>query len=42
MEMPAQQMSNEWNEATMEEYNEYLDWLEEASGEQELPEDYKF
>lgn len=42
MEMPMIQMSENWDEAAVQEYNEYLDWLEEATGEQELPEDFKF
>lgn len=29
------------DEQFIEEYNEYLDWLEAAVGEQELPEDFK-
>lgn len=28
------------DEKFIEEYNEYLDWLEMISGEQELPEDF--
>ena len=31
-----------WDEASIQEYNEYLDQLEEYSGEQELPEDFTF
>lgn len=40
--IPMPQVSPEWDEATIQEYNEYLDWLEEATGEQELPEDFTF
>jgi hypothetical protein len=32
-------MQNDFNE---QEYNDYLDYLEQTMGEQELPEDYKF
>jgi hypothetical protein len=30
------------DEADCQEYNEYLDWLEATTGEQEMPEDFSY
>jgi hypothetical protein len=39
IEVPVQ---SNFDDATNQEYNEYLDWLEVTTGEQEMPEDFSY